>query len=343
MKKIKKCFVSCKDTARQAIAIIDKSSLQIALVVQGEKLKGVITDGDIRRSILRGETLESPVEKIMEKKFKFLPETYTSQEALAFMELNSLKHVPILDKRGRIIDLLLLDELIKSPSQSIDVIIMAGGAGKRLGSLTKNCPKPMLLMNEKPILEIILQQFIQAGFKRFYFSVYYLKEKIKKYFKDGSKWNIEIHYLEEDKPLGTAGSLSLLPDKPSHPVLVVNGDVLTKIDYNHLLQFQAYHKADILLCVREHISKIPYGIVKMNDLDVQALDEKPTLTHFINAGIYMLNPRVLDFVPKNTFFDMPDLIKKVIEKKLKIKAFPIHEYWQDIGTPKMLNHTKKNY
>ena len=341
MKDLKDYIISLDSSIKQLIFKLESNASQIVLVVKNERLQGTVTDGDIRRALLRGETLDSPVEKIMNKNFKFLPETASEVEALYLMKKESLKQMPLLDKEGRLKKIFLLDELIKPKLLPNDVVIMAGGKGKRLGVLTEDCPKPMLKINNRPILEIILEQCIEAGLKKFYFSVNYLKEQIQNYFEDGSRWNICINYLEEDKSLGTAGSLSLFPHQPKQPILVLNGDVLTKVDYNHLIQFHKEHVADISLCVRRHSTKIPYGIVSMNDLHVLALEEKPILTHFINAGIYVLEPSVLNLVSKDTYFDMPQLIKLAKEKKYKINAFPIHEYWQDLGYPETLLQTAK--
>ena len=341
MKDLKDYIISLDSSIKQLIFKLESNASQIVLVVKNERLQGTVTDGDIRRALLRGETLDSSVEKIMNKNFKFLPETASEIEALSLMKKETLKQMPLLDKEGRLKKIFLLDELIKPKFLPNDVVIMAGGKGKRLGVLTQDCPKPMLKINNKPILEIILEQCIEAGLKNFYFSVNYLKEQIQNYFEDGSRWNICINYLEEDKSLGTAGSLSLFPHQPKQPILVLNGDVLTKVDYNHLIQFHEKHVADISLCVRKHSTKIPYGIVSMNDLHVLALEEKPILTHFINAGIYVLEPCVLNLVSKDTYFDMPQLIKLAKEKKYKINAFPIHEYWQDLGYPETLLQTAK--
>jgi NDP-sugar pyrophosphorylase family protein len=194
----------------------------------------------------------------------------------------------------------------------------------------------MLRVGGKPILEIILEQCIEVGFREFYFSINYLKEQIKDYFGDGASWKVNIHYLEEDKPLGTAGALSLLPSMPEHPLLVLNGDVLTRVDYGHLLRFHSEHKASATLCVQEHTTRIPYGVVRMDDVMVQAIEEKPVLSNYVNAGIYLLEPGLLELVPSDQFFDMPQLMEKAVEQQYRVSAFPIHEYWLDVGLPESL-------
>jgi dTDP-glucose pyrophosphorylase/predicted transcriptional regulator len=344
MKELKSHFISSISSIREAISVIDKTSSQIALVVKNGYLEAVVTDGDIRRALLRGETLDNPVKNIMCKNFIFLPEMATEKEALTLMKVKSLKQIPILDKERRVIKLILLDELIKPERLPNDVVIMVGGEGKRLGLLTKNCPKPMLKINGKHILEIILEQCIDAGFVNFYFSVNYLKEQIKNYFQDGLKWNVRINYLEEDKPLGTAGSLSLLPTQMKNdPTLILNGDILTKIDYNSLIQFHKNNNADISLCASEYRTNIPYGVISIDDKGIPSLNEKPNLKYLINAGIYLLEPIIFNLIPKNNFFDMPELIKKAKEKKYKVNIFPIHEYWKDIGYPEGLLKTTKDW
>jgi dTDP-glucose pyrophosphorylase len=343
MRKLNDHFISSISLIRDAITVIDRTPSQIALVIKSGRLEGVVTDGDIRRALLIGETLDSPVDKVMQKNFKFLPETATEQEALALMQSKKLKQIPVLSMDRRVVKIFLLDDLIKPMHLPNDVVIMAGGEGRRLGALTKNCPKPMLKVNDKPILEIILEQCIQVGFANFYFSVNYLKQEIKNYFQDGSRWNVRIHYLEEAKPLGTAGSLSLLPHIKKNSLLILNGDVLTRVDFDRLLHFHNEHNADISLCIKKHNTKIPYGIVRMDDLRVVSLEEKPILTHSINAGIYVLKPKVLDLIPNNILFDMPQLLKIASEKKFKVMAFPIHEYWQDLGYPEALLQTGRDW
>ncbi|SEP70708.1 Nucleotidyl transferase [Ectothiorhodospira magna] len=206
----------------------------------------------------------------------------------------------------------------------------------RLRPFTESCPKPMLRISGKPLLEIILEQCIEAGFFNFYFSVNYLKNHIIDHFQDGQSWGVNIKYLQENKPLGTAGALSLLPERPTEPLMVLNGDVLTRVDYKHLLRFHEEQKSAATLCVREHTTQIPYGVVNMDQLDVIGLEEKPVLTHYVNAGIYMLDPGLLDLVPQDQFFDMPMLLENAIQSQHRISAFPIHEYWLDIGLPETL-------
>lgn len=322
---------------RKVIEIIDRGAAQIALVVDDDnKLLGVTTDGDIRRALLRGESLDAPVEKIMFRSFRALPASATEEEALALMRRETLHQIPALDEQSRVVRLFLLEELIKPKKRPNPVVIMAGGEGKRLRPLTQDCPKPMLRVGGKPLLEIILEQCIDAGFQHFYLSVNYLKNQIQDHFGDGARWHVRIDYLEETQPLGTGGALSLLPQKPTEPLLVLNGDVLTRVDYGRLLRFHDEHQAAATLCVREHTTLIPYGVVHMDDMHVLGLEEKPVLSHYVNAGIYLLNPALLDLVPQDRFFDMPTLLEQAMQHQHRVSAFPIHEYWLDVGHPETL-------
>lgn len=321
----------------EVISLIDQGSLQFALVVDDHnRLLGTVTDGDIRRALLRGESLENPVQRIMHRNFRFVNESTSEAHALIIMRDESLHQLPVLDDNGRVIRVFFLEDLIKPKKLSNIVVIMAGGEGKRLRPLTEHRPKPMLAVNGKPLLEIILERCIDSGFQNFYIAVNYLKEQIQEYFGDGANWNAKIEYLEEKKPLGTAGALSLLPIQPSQPLLVINADILTRVDYNQLVRFHAEHTADATMCVREHSIQIPYGVVQMNDLQVSEIEEKPIINHYVNAGIYLINPGLLELVPKNTFFTMPELLIKVIQQRRAVIGFPIHEYWVDIGRPETL-------
>ena len=343
MRAIQEFCISHTATIREVVALIDRGAAQIALVTDSKRLIGIVTDGDVRRGLLRGESLEAPVTNIMRRDFRSLSANATASEALALMQRETLHQIPALDQTGNVVHLFLLEDLIKPQRLPNSVVIMAGGEGKRLRPLTHDCPKPMLQVAGKPLLEIILKQCVGAGFEHFYFAVNYLKEQIQSHFQDGSAWGARIQYLEEDKPLGTAGALSLLPQRPDHPLLVLNGDVLTRVDYTHLLRFHAEHQSTATLCVRKHSTQIPYGVVRMDDVKIVALEEKPVLTHYINAGIYLLNPDVLDLVPKDTFFDMPQLVETAALQGKSVSAFPFHEYWSDIGHLETLDRARDQW
>lgn len=322
---------------RDAVAVIDRGAAQIALVAdESGRLIGTVTDGDVRRALLRGENLDAQVALIMRRQFRSVKATATEDEVLRMMRRETLHQIPAIDELGRVTQLHLLEDLLKPKALVNPVVIMAGGEGKRLRPLTETCPKPMLRVGGRPLLEIILEQCIEAGFYEFYFSVNYLKDQIKDYFLYGDRWGVRIHYLEETEPLGTAGALSLLPKTVSEPFLVLNGDVLTKVDFSKLLRFHEEHAAAATVCVREYSVQIPYGVVKLDDLSVLSLEEKPTYNHYVNAGIYLLQPESLELLGHGTFYDMPQLLSDLLARKKAVRAFPIHEYWLDIGHPETL-------
>ncbi len=336
--------VSGEATMADAIQTINRGRSQIALVVDvHSRLIGTITDGDIRRALLRGCSMETRVPDLMFTDFRFVDADVVENDVLALMLKESLQHVPALDSQGRVVELFLLENLVSRKPLSNTVIIMAGGEGRRLRPLTNYRPKPMLTVGGKPLLEIILQQCIEAGFSHFYIAVNYLKDQIKDYFGDGATWNVQIEYLEEGKFLGTAGALSLLPKKPLEPFLVINGDVLTRVDYGRLLSFHNRHESPATVGVRQHTTQIPYGVVAMENLKVLSLEEKPFLEHFVNAGVYMLDPNMLENLTPDEAIDMPQLLEKALENGLGVAAFPIHEYWLDVGHPETLEQASVDW
>jgi len=236
-----------------------------------------------------------------------------------------------LNDEGKLVGIEILGELLKVPSRDNWVVLMAGGLGARLRPLTDEVPKPMIPIGQKPILETILENFIEYGFKNFFISVHYKDHVIRNYFKDGSRWDVNIQYLSEDERLGTAGALSLLPGKPSEPVFVMNGDLLTKINFSQLLNFHQEHKLVATMCVREYDFQVPYGVLTLEGHYIKGIEEKPTQNFFVNAGIYVLEPQALQAIPQGRFYDMPQLFKDLMSEGSATAAFPIREYWIDIG------------
>lgn len=332
MKDWKRVLISPTSSIRATIETIDNSAMQIAVVVD-EKLRllGTVTDGDIRRSILRGVSLDAPVTQIMNSNPVVANTNETRDAILAMMRTKVLHHIPVVNDDGCIEGIQLIDEVIQLPNYDNPVVLMAGGLGTRLNPLTINCPKPLLEVGNKPILETILENFIENGFKRFYISVNYKGEMVEGHFGDGSKWGVEISYIREHARLGTAGALSLLPEKPFKPILVMNGDLLTKVNFRQMLDFHTEHNGYATVCVREFDLQVPYGVMKIENHRLIGIDEKPVYRFFVNAGIYILQPEVLEFIPCNTFFDMTTLLEKVRENRGEIIPFPIREYWLDIG------------
>ena len=320
-------------TVLKAVETIDHNSpLLTAIVIDDQGvLLGTITDGDVRRGMLDNVTMEEKVGRIMHKTPIFITNDTSSREIKKiFNENPNCRVLPIIDDRHRVIGI----KTNKTPLQveyNNTVLIMAGGLGTRLRPLTNNTPKPLLHVGNKPILEIILDNFIESGFSDFYISVNYKAEMIEDYFKDGSDRGISIKYLKEKKRLGTAGALSLIDNRPDQPIIVMNGDLLTKVDFQKLLEFHESNRFSATMCVREYVCKIPFGVVRANNCQLEALQEKPTQKMFVNAGIYTLNPTILKMVPPNTYIDMPELFSSILEKGQKPGVFPIREYWLDIG------------
>ncbi|MUT65003.1 nucleotidyltransferase family protein [Paenibacillus sp. NEAU-GSW1] len=332
MKRIDQLLISPHSSILEALHIIDKGSVQIALVVdESQKLIGTITDGDVRRGILRGIDLNNEVQHIMKTDPMISYEEDSRDVIFAKMKNYNLKQIPIIDRQGKIVRLDLLDEIIKQERSDNWVVLMAGGLGSRLGELTRDCPKPLLKVGSKPILEGILETFIANGFYRFMISVNYKAEMIMDYFGDGSKWGVEIIYIQESKRLGTAGALSLLPFIPDKPIIVMNGDLLTKVNFQQLLDFHMETKASATMCVREYEFQVPYGVVKVDNSRLQSIEEKPVQRFFISGGIYVISPNALQYIPDNTFYDMPSLFDKLLQLGAETSAFPIREYWIDIG------------
>ncbi|CAM4477436.1 dTDP-glucose pyrophosphorylase [Paenibacillus endophyticus] len=332
MKQIDKLLISPHTSILEALHIIDKGTVQIALVVDTDKrLIGTITDGDIRRGILRGIDLNSEVNLIMKNDPITSLDVDSKDIVYAKMKNYNLKHIPITNADGKILRLELLGEIIKLERSDNWVVLMAGGLGTRLGELTRDCPKPLLKVGSKPILEVILENFISNGFYRFIISVNYKADMIMEYFGNGLKWGVEIIYLQENKRLGTAGALSLLPFIPDKPILVMNGDLLTKVNFQQLLDFHLDTGAKATMCVREYEFQVPYGVVKVDNYRLQSIEEKPVQQFFISGGIYVISPEVLHHIPEQTFYDMPSLFEKLLQLNAPTSAFPIREYWMDIG------------
>jgi len=336
MQNWKKTIVTPETTIKETIKVIDKSSLQIALVVgSDERLLGTVTDGDIRRGLLKDISLDEPVKRIyyvspLTASIDDDPETMHK-----IMRDQSIKHLPVTDHDGKVVHLHTLTDIIKENKINNSVILMAGGLGTRLHPLTKSCPKPLLKIGGTPVLETILEGFISHEFENFYISVNYKADMIEDYFGDGSKWGVNIEYLREKKRLGTAGSIKLLPQKPLSPFIVMNGDLLTKVNFKNLLEFHTNNtklgNALATMCVREYNMQIPYGVIQQQGNKLIRLDEKPVQRFFVNGGIYVFQPDVMDLIPNDKYFDMTDLFDKMMAENLKSVIFQIREYWMDIG------------
>lgn len=324
-------------TLKDAISIIQNSKEKIALVVdKNNKLITAITDGDIRRSLLLGNDINSLINKSINKKFISIEQSSNNifTKAKNIMKMKGIRQLPVLNNEGEVVDLYFIDESITPINNA--VVLMAGGQGKRLRPHTANCPKPMIEVGNKPMLEIILENCISTGLSKFYISVNYLKDQVINYFQDGSQWGVSINYLIEEEPLGTAGSLSLLPRDLTEPFLVINGDVLTRVNPSHLISFHNSQQSIATLCVRKHTLEVPFGVVKTNGFNLLTIEEKPTYSYLINAGVYVLNPSIISIINKNKYIDMPSLLKLAKDQGHKVSTCPIHEYWIDVGNPDSL-------
>ena len=344
MKDWRRLLLYPNHLVKDSISVIDKYDEKIAIIINEEgKLLGTVTDGDIRRGLLKGIGIDCTVEKIMQ----LHPTTGSiyddSTNLLEALDAKKLSVIPLLDENGFVVDVKQRNELAKKIKHDNPVVIMAGGLATRLRPLTDTIPKPMLKIAGQPLLEITLQQLSNFGFQNIYISVNYLADNIENYFKDGSSFNLNIQYLRESTRMGTAGSLNLLPKKFNLPILVMNGDLLTKISYTSLLDFHQSNKAKMTVCVRDYETQIPYGVVELNGLDVVTIKEKPLHSYFVNAGLYVLEPEILSFLTEKMYMDMPSLIESLIEKQKKVIAFPIREYWVDIGKHEDLARADKEF
>lgn len=325
-------LIATSCSVREALVIIDKEALRGAIVVdENRKLLGVVSDGDIRRGLLAGISLDEPVHQVMNTKPTVATADFSKEQLVDLMESKSILSVPIV-KDGIVVSLHTLHESLSITQIDNPVFLMAGGFGTRLRPLTNNCPKPLLKVGNKPILEITLLHFIKFGFVNFYISTHYLPDMIKAHFGDGSKWGVNITYVHEESPLGTGGALGLLPaDVPSLPLIMMNGDILTNIDFKKLLTFHDNEKADASMCVREYEYQIPYGVIQGEHGKIISMEEKPRQVFHINAGIYVVSPDIIAQVRENEKIDMPTLLEQRIEMKENVMMFPVHDYWLDIG------------
>lgn len=329
-------------SVQEAIRNLDASALQIVLVVSPDgRLEGSLTDGDIRRGLLRGCTLETPVVEVMFPTPLVVPPDMERELALQLMRANRLHHLPVVDAARRVVGLHFRDEMLTPVNRPNLMVIMAGGLGKRLRPHTEDCPKPMLEVGGRPMLEHIVVRARSEGFNRFVLAIRYLGHMIESYFGDGTQWDIEIEYLREDAPLGTAGALGLLSRVPEQPVVVANGDVLADIRYSELLAFHQRHHAAATMAVRQHEWQHPFGVVHTRAIEIVGFEEKPLHKSNVNAGIYVIEPAVLALIERNEACDMPTVFERAQLQGLKTIAYPMHEPWLDVGRPDDLALARK--
>lgn len=325
-------IISFNSTIRESIAVIDISKVKMALVVgDDQRFLGTVTDGDIRRSILSGKSIDGPVSEIMNTQALALNEDENVDKILSEMRRLLIKYVPVLDRDGRIIGIKGFPEVIATATRPNVVVLMAGGQGKRLRPLTEDTPKPLLDVGGKPILQTIIEGFSGKGFKKFYLSVNYMADQIIDYFGNGHSFGVEIDFIREDRPLGTAGALQKISGKVNEPFFVMNGDILTNVPMDFVLNYHAEHQQMATMCVQPYSNQVPYGVVEFSEKNLLThIREKPIYNHFVNAGIYILEPEALS-VLTGSYMDMPDLLETLMRNGEGCAVCPIREYWMDIG------------
>jgi len=340
----RKALLPADATLQQVIRNLDESSLQITLVVSPDgTLLGTITDGDIRRGLLRGLDLSSPLTSIMKRDPLVVPPEMNRDTVLQLMRANAFSAIPVVDVVRRVVGLHLLNELLAPGQRPNLMVIMAGGQGNRLRPHTENCPKPLLPVGGKPMLEHIIERARAEGFQRFVLAIHYLGHMIEGYFGDGSRWQVQIDYLREESPLGTAGAIGLLNPRPEVPFVVSNGDVLTDIRYGELLDFHCHHGASATMAVRLHEWQHPFGVVRTRGVDIIGFEEKPIARSHINAGIYVLEPGALDVLTAGEHCDMPTLFNRMQEQNARTIVYPMHEPWLDVGHVDDLERAKAKH
>lgn len=341
MIKLEDLLINQNCTIKDALVAINKGAVEIALVVdENKRLLATVTDGDIRRALIKGAKLDEKIEKYMNRNFISVKADVKRAEVLDLMRAMTIKQIPILDNDGKILGLHLLREIIGFPEKQNIALIMAGGKGERLKPLTENIPKPMVKVAGRPILERLILHLLSYGIKNIYLSINYLSQVIENHFLDGKQLGCKINYLKEKKPLGTAGSLSLLKEIPKEPILVLNGDLLTQFNVDEMLDYHKKNNFYITVGVYDYVYKVPYGVVEEKKGKLISVKEKPSFVWSINAGIYVLNPQAIKKVPRNKVYMMTDLIEKCLEKKLKVGVYHIEGDWIDIGLHKDLKKAK---
>jgi len=325
---------------RETITCIDRNGKGIALVVDEERrLLGTVTDGDIRRAILSNLGLDEPVQALLDRRSETAyPKPITAligdsdPELLELMQRHSVRHVPVVDRDGRVADLAVLSDLLKEERLPLTAVVMAGGFGTRLRPLTQDMPKPMLPVGDRPLLEVTIERLRKAGIHRVHLTTHYKKDVIAQHFGDGRSFGVEINYVPEEQPLGTAGGLSGVPST-DEPILVINGDILTDLDFRAMLDFHREQDAVMTIAVHPEDFQVPFGVIEQDGVQVTSMSEKPLMRLFVNAGIYLLNPEVLESIPRDRPSDMPEVISGLLAAGKRVVSFPIHEHWQDIGEP----------
>lgn len=333
MNEWRSIIINKNTTVREAMQVIDQGALRICLVCnQAQQLLGTVSDGDIRRGLLGRVDMNDPVTLVMNDKPHTASENDTREHCLAVMDQLSILVLPIVDSEGKLAGLETRHHAIHHPEFNNPVFIMAGGFGTRLRPLTDNCPKPMLKVGDKPMLEHLINRFMDLGFSNFYISTHYLPHVIRDHFGDGSQLGVRITYIHEEEPLGTGGALGLLPhDEIELPLIMMNGDVLTNLDFTKILQHHLDSDCDATMCVREYEYQVPFGVVESKNELISAMVEKPFYRYHVNAGIYILSSDLVASIKEGTKIDMPTVLEERINIGNKVGVYTSRDYWLDIG------------
>lgn len=334
----RQAILPANSTIHQAIRNLDQVAIKIVMVIsESGELQGTISDGDIRRGLLRGLDLNSPIASVIHRNALVVPPEMGRDMVMQLMVANKIQQIPVVDEHQHVVGLHLWDEITSSPTRSNLMVIMAGGMGTRLRPHTKNCPKPLLPVAGKPMLEHIIERAKLEGFSHFVLAIHYLGHMIEEYFGNGERLDVRIDYLREQSPLGTAGALGLLNPRPGAPFVVTNGDVITDIRYGELLDFHIRHDAAATMAVRVHEWQHPFGVVHTQGVEIVGFEEKPVARSHINAGVYALAPEALNLLRVDVHCDMPTLFGRLQAKAKRTVAYPMHEPWLDVGRPDDLN------
>ncbi len=321
-------------TIQQVISNLDQVGIKIVLVVNAVgEFEGTLSDGDIRRGLLKGLNLTSPITNVIHRNPLVVPPAVGRELVKKLMVANKIQQIPVVDELNQVVGLHLWDEIATAPMRSNLLVIMAGGMGTRLRPLTENCPKPLLLIAGKPMLEHIIDHAKLEGFSHFVIAIHYLGQLIEDYFGNGDRFGVHIDYLREQSPLGTAGALGLLSPRPDAAFVVTNGDVITDIRYGELLDFHIRNGAAATMAVRVHEWHHPFGVVKTQGIEIVGFEEKPIARSNINAGVYALDPVALSVLTADAHCDMPTLFERLQRQSNRTVAYPMHEPWLDVGQP----------
>ncbi|MFB5675118.1 nucleotidyltransferase family protein [Paenibacillus terreus] len=338
---LKKHMLTRRSTIREALETIERTGEEIALIGEEGKLYGIVTDSDVRKGMLKGATMQDPVDRIVNKSYIYAFNDEPKEWVWQRMTELHIRQMPIINRRREIVDLLLMNRRTPSPEMStIPVLIMAGGLGTRLRPLTDQTPKPMVHVGGKPLLHTLIERLQLEGFREMILSIHYRKEEIQQYFGAGEAYGVHIHYVDEQKRMGTAGAIRLASQLLQQPFLVINGDIMTKLNFRRFMSFHLQQQASLTIASVPYEFRVPYGVIESNEARVKYITEKPLYQFLVSAGMYCVNPGLIHYIPDNEYFDMTQLIEAALANSEPVVHFPIHEYWLDIG--RMPDYEKAN-